>query len=564
MTDKADKIFLNGKIFTSDESGTICEALAIKDGRIISVGTRAKVLKHQGTQTELVNLAGNTMIPGLIDSHMHPLWGAKMLQTHSLNYEPLSIEDTLSKLEDFLKEDTTEEEWLKVSGWRRMGGSDILAIDLDLLPTKRPIMLFSNDCHFMALNSKGLKLLGIDENTPNPPDGTIIRNSDKVPLGIIEDAPAMRYYDSITQSYGKEAYHIFKQTFEALHAQGVTTIMDARALDETFECIKFMRENGALTLRFLGAREIKAADCPTPEHAEQAVLIAKQFIQKYDEKLITPSPGIHIKHLKFFIDGMPKNLTAYLQAPFYVNQGTYDAPLWIQGNWAGQPYFSEQKLEALFIVAAKHNLYPHCHIIGDGAAAISLMAIEAMRKAYPDKDIRPALAHLDIVTKDIYKKAADCRAICVLSFQWCGQPKELIEYQRNLFGPERYEGLETHGKFIDAGAIVAYGSDWPIEPLDEWGNFQVGLTRRMIGEKPDSFERLDNDRDLTLDEVLRAGTICAAYALGLEKELGSLEPGKIADMAIIKGDLFSVKPWEISKTKVLQTIVGGKTVYATK
>jgi predicted amidohydrolase YtcJ len=563
MTNSPEKIFYGGHIRSFDKKGSTPQALAVKDGRILALGEKDAVLALAGPETEKIDLLGNTLIPGLIDSHMHPLWGAKMLDTHSLDYEPLSVAETLNKIKGFLEKDGGgDEDWLQVRAWLRIGGSDVLASDLDSLPTKRPIILFSNDCHFAALNSKALELLDVTEKTPDPPDGTILRDkATGKPLGIIEDAPAMRYYDQVSEVKGDEAIRVFKLAFDALHRQGVTTVMDARALSETFEGIKFMREKGALTLRFFGAREIAAADCPSPEDAEEAVKKAKEFILSYDEGEPTPKPGITLKHLKFFVDGMPTNLTAFLGEPFYENKGTEDKPDWIQGTWAGEPYFSEEKLKALFAAAAKHDLHPHCHIIGDGAAAISVKASEAMREAYPDKDIRPALAHMDIITRDQYKKVADTKAICVLSFQWCGQPKDLLEFQRNLFGPERYEGLETHGKFIDAGVTVAYGSDWPIDPLNEWANFQVGLTRRMIGEKPDSYERLDNDRDLTLDEIIRAATINAAYALGLEKEAGSLEPGKFADIAIIKGDLFAAKPWEISQTKVLETIVGGKTVY---
>jgi predicted amidohydrolase YtcJ len=565
MTKKADKIYLGGKIHSFDKNGTKAEALAVKDGRIMALGKNKEILSLAGPATVQFDLSGNTMIPGLIDSHMHPLWGAKMLDTYSLDYEPLTVEGTLGKLKGFLDADKGgDNDWLQVRAWLRIGGSDVLAKDLDKLPTKRPIMLFSNDCHFAALNSRGLQLLGIDENTPDPPDGAILRDKDRKPTGIIEDAPAMRYYDSISEVKGEEASRVFKLAFDALHAQGVTTVMDARALEETFEGVKFMRKTGSLTIRFLGAREIAAADCPSAELAEEAVIRAKEFITRYDEGELKPEPGISLRHLKFFVDGMPTNLTAYLGEPFYVNRGTEEKPDWQRGEWAGEPYFSEEKLKALFTAAAKHDLYPHCHIIGDGAASICVEAAFAMRKAYPDKDIRPGLAHMDIITRDLYKKVADARAVCVLSFQWCGQPPELIEFQRNLFGEERFEGLETHAKFLDAGAVVAYGSDWPIDPLNEWANFQVGLTRRMIGEAPDSYERLQNDRDLTLDEVLKAATICAAYALGLDKEIGSLEPGKLADLAVIEGDLFAAKPYEIIRTKVLETIVGGKTVYKAK
>jgi predicted amidohydrolase YtcJ len=371
----------------------------------------------------------------------------------------------------------------------------------------------------------------------------------------------MRYYDQISAVKGEAAAQVLRPAFQALHAQGVTTIMDARALEETFEAIEYVQGQGWLTLRLSGAREIAALDCPTASEAEGAVLAAKAFIERYDQGEPKPGPGISLKSLKFFVDGMPTLGTAYLGEPYFENLGTAESPEWRRGSSRGEPYFSADRLKALFKAAAKHGLNPHCHVIGDGAAAIALDAVEEAREAHPNVDFRPALAHLDVMTPDLYRRMAQARAVAVLSFQWAGQPDELIELQRNMFGPARFEGLETHAKFVDAGALVAYGSDWPIDPLNEWANFQVGLTRRMIGPTPEAFARLANDRDLTLAEVLRAATANAAYALGLEKSLGSLEPGKLADLAVVKGSLLRARPFEIAGTKVLRTVVGGRTVY---
>jgi predicted amidohydrolase YtcJ len=563
MSDHADLVFINGRILAANNGNSMSEALAIKDGLIAYAGNRDEAKKLLGPGTELVDLKGNSVIPGLIDCHAHPLWGAKTLASHSLGYESLSVSETLAKVEGFLREDGEkgDDEWLKATSWLRVGGTDVFAADLDKLPTRRPVILFSNDCHFAALNSRGLELLGIDQNTPDPPDGNILRDKNGKPTGIVEDAPAMRYYDQISEVKGEEASRVFSQAFKALNAQGVTAIMDARALEETFSAIKFVKEKGALTVRFFGAREIPAADCPNPGAAEAAVLSAKEFIDRFDEGEPTVAPGISLKTLKFFVDGMPTCGTAYLGEPYFENLGSKENPNWKRGIFRGEPYFSGDKLKALFTAAVKYGLNPHCHVIGDGAAALVLDALEIAMVNSDGVNFRPALAHLDIMTADIYERMAKAKAIAVLSFQWSGQPDELIELQRNLFGPERFEGLETHAKFIDAGVKVAYGSDWPIDPLNEWANFQVGLTRRMIGKTPEEFARLSNDRDLTLAEALTAATENSAFVLGFEKYIGSLRPGKFADLAVIEGDLFKVRPFEVAKTKVLRTLVGGKTVY---
>ena len=559
----ADAIYYNGHVYTADNKDSIHEAVAIKDGFILAVGTNKEIQALAGSATEKNDLKGAMIIPGIIDSHMHPLWGAKMLANHTLKYASLTVEETLDRVRGFLQMDGPkgDDSWLQVRAWLRIGGSDVTRDDLDSLSTNRPIILFSNDCHFITLNSKALTILGIDENTPDPNDGAILRDSNRKPTGIIEDAPAMRAYDKVSAVSGQSAADVLGLAQVALHKQGVTTVMDTRAEDEAFQGWSYMRDQGSLSLRVLGSREVTPYDCPTPADAEKAIQAVKAFADKYNVPKWTPKPDLAVTQAKFFVDGMPTNLTAYTLTPYLENKGTDEKPDWQPGTKQGVPYFPEENLKSLFVACAKYDLSPHMHVIADGAIEITLNALEAMRKAYPDKDIRPAMAHSDVVLPRQYKRYAELKAYPVLSFQWAGQPDELIELQKNMYGPERFSGLETHGKFIDAGCKVAYGSDWPIDPLNEWNNFQVGLTRRMVSGDDTVYPRLDNDRDLTVREVLRSATIVAAEAIHKDTYIGSLEKGKFADLAVVDRDLFKTPSDQFAKVKVLRTVVGGKTVY---
>lgn len=562
----ADTVFYNGVIYTVDKKDSIHSAIALHNGFIKAVGTDEEILKLVSPKTEKIDLEGKMIMPGIVDCHMHPLWGAKRLVSHSLNYEALNLEQVIERIEGFLKSDgdlLKDIDWLVVRGWLRVGGVDVFRWDLDKIDTKRPIILFSTDCHFIALNSRGLELLGIDENTPEPDDGHILRDENKKPNGIVEDAPAMRYFDQVTHLSGQQIVDVLMVGQAALHKQGVTTILDARSLEEEFEGFAAMRDQGNLKLRVMAAREIKPRDCPTPEDAEKAVIEAGKFLAKYNAPDWSPEPDIGAHTVKFFVDGMITNYTAYSLTPYYDNKGTEANPDWQLGTCRGKgvPYFSEEKLTALYMACAKHGFQPHMHVIADGTADIVLNAVEKVRKAYPDLDFRPILAHDDIIRPNQYKRYAELGAYPVLSFQWAGQPADLIEFQRGLLGPERFEGLEPHGKFFDAGVKVAYGSDWPVDELGEWHNFQVGLTRKMPDSGGQSFPRMESDRNLTVPEVLRAATINAAETIYKEHCIGSLEPGKFADLIVVDRNLLTTPADHFEQTKVLRTVVGGETVY---
>jgi predicted amidohydrolase YtcJ len=210
----------------------------------------------------------------------------------------------------------------------------------------------------------------------------------------------------------------------------------------------------------------------------------------------------------------------------------------------------------------KEGLSPHMHTDGDRAVREALDAVEATRKTYANADIRPALAHCELVDPADYARFAALNVTPVLSFQWEKPAGDTIEGVRDSLGPRRHALIEPAGVLAAAGARIAFGSDWPVDPLDEWFAMKVGVTRTaQPGASPEYSGRLGPDPGLPLPTVVRAMTLGAAYTLGQDHEIGSLEVGKLADLIVLDRNVFQIPPEEIPSTRVLMTVVGGTTVF---
>ena len=568
MTQVAEKIYFNGTIFTSDADNSIPQAIAFAEGKVLAVGALSAVEAFKSNATEVIDLKGKMLMPGIVDSHLHPFWGGLQLSGCNLYYASLTVADTLQFVQDYLDKDSQfgDTDWLQVRAFLRQAvlplGTDITRRDLDTLNTKRPVILFANDCHTLVANSRALELFGIDENTPDPVDGMIRRFPDGTLNGIMEDAPAMRAFDSIPAVDDESALKVAENVQSLLNSQGVTTVMDARALPLQFDAFTTLKNNHQLTIRLLGAREITPDNSPTVADVPAAVDKMMEFAAKYTDKTWSPAPGIFIYHAKFFVDGVmqsPIN-TASLLEPYRHNVGTKENSRYEPSTRKGDLYYPNELLTALITTVSERGFHPHMHTVADGAIEVTLDAIEHMRSKLPGKDIRPSLAHNELTSPHQFKRFKELQAMPCLSYQWAGYTQEFADDMRNILGDERFENLEPAGKFYDAGVRIAFGSDWPIDPLNEWFDFKVAVTRK--GEAPNN-PRLDTDRDVTLNEVLRSATIEAAYMIAADQYVGSLEPGKFADYIILDRDVFKNAPEDIENVKIEKTFVGGKEVYST-
>jgi len=272
-----------------------------------------------------------------------------------------------------------------------------------------------------------------------------------------------------------------------------------------------------------------------------------------------------VRNVKLFLDGVitaPAS-TGALLTPYLSLQGAPGNPHWAPSASRGPDvYFPAPVLRTLVIEAAKAGFEPHMHVDGDRAVHEGLDAIEALRKQFPGHEIRAALAHNEIVDPKDFPRYAPLDAIPVLSMQWEKPAPDTIDNGRDYLGPARFKYMEPAGVLAAAGARIAYGSDWPVDPLNEWFALKVGITRANAPDAgPQYAGRLSEDSGLTRSQVLRAITMNSSYELHQDTKTGSLEVGKLADFIILDRNLFEIPAEQIADVKVLTTVVGGRVVY---
>ncbi|CAK9885887.1 MAG: N-substituted formamide deformylase [Candidatus Erwinia impunctatus] len=305
-----DTLYHHGLIYTADAQDNFCEAIALYQGVIVAVGSNEEILPLSRNSTCCIDLQSKVMLPGIIDSHMHPFWGGKQLRGCQLHYAALTVDETLSIIKQHLDNDPVsgEDDWLTVRAWQRQAmlpaGADMSRDALDTLNTRRPVVLFSNDCHTLAANSRALEMLNIDETTPVPPDGKIARDIHGRLTGILEDAPAMRAFDSIPSGSAEQNIQVATHVQQVLNQQGVTTVMDARVFEEQLNAYAVLRDRGTLTLRVAGAREVTPDSVQGPEDATRAIAEIQAFHQRWNDAIWQPAPGFSMTQVKFFIDGV--------------------------------------------------------------------------------------------------------------------------------------------------------------------------------------------------------------------------------------------------------------------
>jgi len=567
----ADTIYHNGYIYTVDARDSVQQALAVRAGRIVYVGDNAGAKPLTGKKTKVIDLHGRMLMPGLVDGHMHPQSGGSRLLNCSLDYAALTVAQFQSRIQSCLDKDKKSDasRWLVVVNWFQQGmlpdGVETTAATLDALKTERPVIVRSSFGHSALLNSKAVQLAGIKRDTPDPAGGKITRDAKGDTTGLLEDAAqdlAMNLLPPLTEAENLAAS---KAALAAMRKQGITSFLDAYTDPETMTAFADLHKQGKLTARAHFAVLIDLDKGATPQSAV-AELLKQQ--KQFDQGPTTVKPSMQVRHAKLFMDGVisAPAFTGTMLEPYLVNKGTADKPDWQPGASNGPAsYFSPDALKTTLTELANARIDPHIHVDGDRAVRESLNAIEYLRSTPAGKDVRPALAHDEIVAPADYPRFAKLDVTPVLSFQWGKPAPDTVGALKDYIGPQRYAIVEPQALLLNAGARIAYGSDWPVDPLDEWFALKVGVTRTAAPDAGKEYSgTLGPQPGMPRAAVLRAITLNAAYTLRQEALTGSLEPGKLADLIVLDRNFFTIPAEDIANIKVLQTVVGGKIVYQAK
>lgn len=566
-TPPADSVWRNGAIYTADAKDSVQQAVAVRGGRIVYVGSNGGVRRYIGRRTAVTNLRGRMAMPGLVDGHMHPLSGGAGLLKCSLNYDPLTIAQIRERIAKCLDEskDKGPSAWLQVINWYQEAmvpaGTKLTAADLDDLSPTRPIIVRSSFGHSAVVNTTAMRIAGVTAATTAPVGGSIDRDAQGNPTGLFNDDAQDLVSGKVPEPTAADNVQAAEAALKAMREQGITSFLDAAAGPQSLAAFSAVQRKGQLTARAHFAPVVSAEAATEPA---KTVAWLKGLRRKYDQGAIGRRPGVTVRNAKIFMDGVQQfpAFTAGLLKPYLVNKGTAEDPHFEPGTNRGPIYVQPTALKKVLSAIGGAGFDPHVHSIGDRAVRVTLDAYQEMRKHTRGKDIRGAIAHAEMVDPADYRRFRKIGVQPVMSYQWAKPGPDSIDAQKDYIGFERWNRVEPEGSLWKAGAKIAYGSDWPVDTLNEWFALQVGITR----ENPAGGKyagKFNDQAVLPRKFALRSITANSSYELH-QDQTGVLAPGKLADMIVLDRNFLKVKPTTIEGTKVLLTMVGGKSVYRAK
>lgn len=552
----ADLILHNGKVVTVDAKFTIGQAVAVKDGRVLRVGTDADVLKTKGQRTQVIDLGGKTVLPGLIDSHVHPSSACMTEFDHPLP-DMESVADVLAYIRSRAKA-LGEGEWIAVQQVfitrleeRRYPTKE----ELDRAAPKNPV-IFSTGPD-ASLNSLALKLSGIDKDFKVTDGGAGYAEKDEKtgePTGILRNCT--RYVKS--RSSGRQASETDRvgrllELFRDYNAVGLTGVIDRNASADAIERYRKLLDNDKLTLRVAASQSLATGG---------AVEEVQKRIRKIAENpLCKGTPMLRIIGVKTFLDGGMLTGSAYLREPWGVSK-IYSIT---DPKYRGLLFIEKERLREFVKTAAENGLQYTAHSVGDGAVHTLLEVYAELDGKVDLRKTRPCLTHANFQSKEAIALMKKHGVIADIQPAWLYLDTRTLAVQ---FSDERLRYFQPLKSLFEAGVVVGGGSDHmqkigslrSINPYNPWLGMQTTLTRKAKGYEG----RLHPEEALTREQAVRFYTINNAHLMFLEKEVGSLEEGKRADLIVIDRDVLTCPEETIRDTQCLRAYLGGKLVHERK
>lgn len=539
--EKADMLIYQGKIVTVDNEFSFSEAVAVKNGRIIFVGSNKDAEAFIGDSTEIIDAEGLTVLPGLIDAHAHLV----SLGDELVNLEISgcrSFEEMLGKVKEKVAV-SKPGEWIVGGRWDHTlwpGKSFPVHRQLSAISPDNPVYLKRVDGNSAFVNKRAMELAGITAATPDPPGGMIVKGPDGEPTGVLVNQ-AMNLVKTLLPGDSKEYLaDKLELAVELCSENGLTGVHEAGVGPKEIDVLKEMADKGKLAVRvnaMLGEQEK-----PRFQVNDLNAWFKENRLESYADNMLC------VKTVKLFFDGA----LGSRGAAFF--EGYDDDP----GN-TGILRISPEYITEVTKAALANNMSVATHCIGIRGNSLCLDSYAEALKEYHGEDHRLRIEHAQVLKPEDIARFASLNVIPSMQPTHCSSDKNMI---RDRIGKERSKYSYAWRSLLDAGLIIPAGSDFPVEAVNPFLGIYAAVTRKLPGDGPD--EVFNSEQCMTVEEAIRGFTIWAAYAAFQEDILGSIETGKYADFTVIDRDITLIDPEEIPGTKVVYTILGGEIKYRDK
>jgi predicted amidohydrolase YtcJ len=534
--DPADVLYLHGGVFTQDAARTTAEAVAIRGGRIVYVGTDAGAGAFRGPRTRVVDLTGKMLLPGFHDSHVHPVEGGLALSQCNLS----GLESREAVFDAIRKYAAAHPgtSWIVGSGWELplFPEANPTRQELDAVVADRPAYFSAADGHSAWVNTRALEVAGITRQTPDPDNGRIERDADGNPSGTLRESAERLVSSHIPPPTAADEQDALRRGLALANRFGITSFIEARATPQILAAYATLARASKLTARVVASLAVD----PARGQAQVAELAREREANTIGR--LRPIAA------KIFADGVIESETAALLDPYLDRPG-----------YRGRPNLEPQAFDRLAIALDRAGFQIHVHAIGDRAIRMALDALEAARKANGRDDTRPLIAHLELLEPEDIPRFRRLGVLADFQPLWAYEDSYIRTLTIPKLGKDRSRWLYPIGSVEKSGAIVVGGSDWPVTSMNPLEAIAVAVTRQDPDD-PGSAPFIPEER-VDLPDILAAYTINGAYASHEQKETGSIEVGKAADLVLLDRDLFEIPPRQIPSVRVIETVLEGRVVY---
>jgi predicted amidohydrolase YtcJ len=548
VSEAAGTVFVGGGVFTGRDPGPRRAGVAVRSGRVVAVAPDDELRALIGPGTEVVDLAGGLVIAGFQDAHAHPVIagiGMRQCELHGL----ASVAEYTDAIATYARSHP-KAGWINGGGWSMdqfRGGTPDAGL-LDSIVADRPVFLTNRDGHCAWVNSLALALAGVTRDTPDPVDGRIERDTRGVPTGTLHEG-AMGLVGTLVPGPDQaEGYAGLLAAQEHLFSLGITGWQDAAVgkwagQPDNFDIYLRAAADGSLKARVVGAMWWERGS-------------GLEQLELFEERRRRGRVGrFRADSVKIMQDGIAENYTAAMLSPYLDGCGCATAN-------AGLSFVDPALLGGYVTALDRAGFQVHFHALGDRAVRESLDAIEAARKANGPNDLRHHLAHLQVVHPDDIGRFTALGVVANIQPLWAAHEPQMDELTIPFLGAQRVAWQYPFGDLYRAGARLAAGSDWAVSSPNPWWGIHVAVNRMSPpGEEPAADPFLP-EQALDLATALRAYTTGSAWVNHLDHITGTVEPGRLADLAVLDRDPFVSAPEAIAETQVRRTYVEGELVYA--